>query len=113
VALQAIDNQIAREMQRTPAGEAQHGTLKFQPFESRIERISADLLNWLGENLIELDSLLVLAQASSKALQLVIHDLGKDGLGKVRRAYCEQACQRIRGDAERAIDAITDQPSMV
>ena len=55
----------------------------------------------LGEGEVELDSLLVLAQAFPKALSLIVGDLGEEGLGKLGTDYCVAAADAICGDAER------------
>lgn len=89
--MQAIDNQIAREMQRTPAELEAHGVQKWEPYAKRIELVSAFTLTALGEEQISLDAVLVLTQALAKTLQLVVEDLGTDGLGKVRTSYCVSA----------------------
>ena len=97
-ALQALDNQIAREMQRSPADRETHGVLKWEPIESRIERVSAYLLSIFGEE-IQLDSLMVLAQALVKTLALVVEDCGAEGLGEVRSRYIERAAEAVIRDA--------------
>jgi hypothetical protein len=97
-ALQALDNQIAREMQRSPADRESHGVLKWEPIESRIERVSAYLLSIFGEE-IQLDSLMVLAQALVKTLSLVVEDCGAEGLGEVRSRYIERAAEAVIRDA--------------
>ena len=99
----AIDNQVAREMQRTPAEREEHGVQKWEPYQKRIEIIVTALLNALGDQEIQLDSVLVFSQALSKTLLLVIEDLGADGLGKLRAAYCREAAERIASDTDRAL----------
>ncbi|MCB0359421.1 MAG: hypothetical protein KDD44_07285, partial [Bdellovibrionales bacterium] len=61
MAMQALDRQVARAMQRDPAERDVHGVQKWEPLQERIERVSSFLLNSLGEQEIQLDSLLVLA----------------------------------------------------
>ena len=102
-AMQAIDNQIAREMLRSPSELDEHGVQKWEPFMKRIESVSVLVLNALGEQEIQLDSILVLAQALSKSLQLVIEDLGQEGLGNVRTDYCLSALDKISKDMHRAL----------
>ena len=80
--MRAIDNQIARELQRSPAEREQHGVQKWEPFQERTERLVTFLLNQLGDETVGLDALLVLSQATSKALTLLTEDMGEDGLGK-------------------------------
>ncbi len=105
-ALQAIDNQIAREMQRSPAERELQGVLKWEPFESRVERVSAYLLSIFGED-IQLDSLIVLAQALVKALSLVVEDCGAEGLGEVRCRYIERAAEALVRDATMMRGSVT------
>jgi hypothetical protein len=97
--LQALDNQIAREMQRTPAQVDEHGVQKWQPYTKRIEQTCSFGLNSFGEGLAQLDGVLVLSQALTKTLRLVIEDLGPEGLGKTRTGYCQAAL----GELEREI----------
>ena len=87
-AMCAIDNQISREMQRTPEQLDRLGVQKWEPLSKRVELVCAFILESLGHNRIELDSILVLAHAYTRALQLVIEDLGPSGLGQVRSSYC-------------------------
>lgn len=101
-AMKAIDNQIAREMQRSPAELEKHGVQKWEPFMKRIENISALVMNSLGKEEIQLDSLIVMSQAMTKCLQLVIEDLGAESLGKIRTSYCQAAIDNISKDAFRA-----------
>jgi hypothetical protein len=101
-AMKAIDNQILREMQRSPAELEKHGVQKWEPYQKRIENISALILNSLGGEDISLDSLLVLSQATSKALQLIVEELGSEGLGKMRAAYCQRAIEALADNAHKA-----------
>lgn len=100
-AMRAIDNQIAREMQRTPAERDLHGVNKTKPYDDRLERVATFILDSLGENQICLDSLLVLSRAMVKVLRLVSEDLGEEGLGEVRTEYCFRAFDEILGEAEK------------
>lgn len=108
-AMKAIDNQIARAMQRSPAAREVHGVQKWEPFTSRVEGIAAFLLQELGDTNVGLDSLLVCAQAFAKALQLVCDDLGPDGLGDIRASYCLVAMRNITRDAQLVIDSLSDE----
>ena len=105
-ALRAIDNQVAREMQRSPADRELHGVQKWQPFEKRVESISLLLLDAIADQEINLDSLLVMSQALSKALSLLTQDLGVSGLGTVRTEYCLQAANAISRDAFKITDTL-------
>ena len=102
-AMQALDTQIAREMQRTPQERSEHGVQKWEPISRRVERVTAWVLNCLGEGEVELDSLLVLSQAMAKALRMASEDLGEKGLGKVRTGYCLGAFEAIAKDAENGL----------
>jgi hypothetical protein len=108
-ALKAIDNQIARSMQRSPSEREAQGVMKWEPYSNRVEGITAFLLEEFGDNSINLDSLVVSAQAFVKALQLVCDDLGQEGLGKLRTEYCLDAMRKISRDADKVIDGLSDQ----
>ena len=105
-AMKAIDNQIARAMQRTPAEREVQGVQKWEPYETRVENITAFLLEQLGGQEISLDSILVLAQAFTKSLRIVTDDLGGEGLGEVRSAYCFDAMKKIERDAHQALQEL-------
>jgi hypothetical protein len=111
-AMRALDMQIAREMQRTPAEEEELGVLKWEPYQKRIENVASFVMNSLGDQEVGLDSLLVLTQALSKSLQFVVADLGADGLGKVRTAYCQQALENISRDAREGSQLLKDARSL-
>jgi hypothetical protein len=111
-AMKAIDNQIARALQRTPAERELQGVQKWEPYESRIEHVTAFLLNQLGDSEVSFDSLIVFAQAFTKALRFAAEDLGTEGLGAMRTDYCRDAMQKIERDASKALsemcgDALT------
>ncbi len=108
-AMKAIDNQIARAMQRTPAERDAHGVQKWEPYNTRVENVTAFLLEELGENSTSLDSLLVFAQAFPKALHLLVHDLGREGLGDIRTAYCLEAMKGVERDAQEVLSSLADQ----
>ena len=102
-AMQAIDNQIARALQRTPAQRETLGVQKWEPYETRVEHTAAFVLNELGDATVTFDSLVVLSQAFTKALRLVAEELGADGLGTMRAAYCVDAMEKIERDAEKTL----------
>ena len=104
--MRSVDKQIQREMQRSPVARETHGVQKWEPIQKRMELISSIVVGALGEEAIELDSVLVFAQAMAKALQLLVDDLGEEGLGSVRSAYCLTAMERISNDMYRAIDRL-------
>jgi hypothetical protein len=104
--LSAIDTQIAREMQRTPAQREEHGVQKWEPYQKRVELIVSRVLNSLGDQEVTLDGVLVFAQAMSKTLLLAVEDLGADGLGKIRSSYCEAAMQNIAQDVSRGLQML-------
>ena len=108
-AMKAIDNQIARAMQRTPSERDVHGVQKWEPYNTRIENVTAFLLESMADNEVSLDSLLVLAQAFPKALHLIVNDLGREGLGAVRTSYCGEAVKHIERDAQGVLTALADQ----
>lgn len=111
-ALKAIDNQVARAMQRSPEEKEEQGVQKWEPYNTRVENITALLLNALGDGDIELDGLLVLSQATSKTLNMLVGDLGEAGLGKMRSSYCREALKNIGDDISRAVDELQDTRSI-
>lgn len=102
-AMQALDRQIAREMQRTPAEREEHGVQKWDPYQKRVELICALLLNGFGDESFSLDGFIVLSQAFSKSLQLLAEDLGADGLGELRSKYVRWCLENIQQDCFRAL----------
>jgi hypothetical protein len=108
-AMKAIDNQVARAMQRTPAEREAHGVQKWEPYISRVEHLSAFLLEELGSQTVSLDSLVVLVQAFSKAMKLAVSDLGRDGLGEMRSSYCLDAMQKVERDAQEVAAQLAEQ----
>lgn len=107
-AMKAIDNQVAREMQRAPDERDSHGVQKWKPYDTRIEGLTAFILNKLGENEVELDGLLVLSQAFARALRFVVDDLGTEGLGTVRSEYCRKALETLADDGRRGLDNLRE-----
>lgn len=101
--MHAIDTQVARAMQRSPSEREVMGVQKWEPYDTRVEHVTAYILNELGDNSVGLDSVLVLAQAFTKALRLAAEDLGSDGLGTIRTAYCVDAMEKITRDADKAL----------
>lgn len=101
LAMNALDNQVAREMQRSPKDVESQGVQKWEPLEKRIELVTAFILDSLGDQEAQLDSVLILSQAFSKALQLLTEDLGEQGLGKIRSAYCLSAFKNIQSNCFR------------
>ena len=74
-ALELIDSQIARAMERTPEQKELGGVQKWKPLEERVERISTLLLDNFGDR-VQLDSILVLTQVFSKVLGLICQEMG-------------------------------------
>ncbi|MCB0321811.1 MAG: hypothetical protein KDD60_12865 [Bdellovibrionales bacterium] len=106
-ALKALDSQIAREMLRTPDERSEHGVLKFEPYSKRVEDVTALLLQGMADQQLELDGILVLAQALAKTLHLWSIELSAEGLGAVRTEYCITAAEGIKRDAERCLEELT------
>jgi len=102
-ALHALDSQVAREMQRSPQEREQLGVQKWEPYAKRIEKLCAVVLNSVGDRQCDLDSLLIMAQAMSKSLGLLVEELGTEGLGALRSAYCKAAFEAIERDARNAL----------
>jgi hypothetical protein len=103
-----INNQIAREMQRTPAELDKEGVKKWEPYTKRVELVTSLILTLIGEQALELDSLLVLARSVAKALYLLTDELGTDSLGTVRTAYFAGAAREIEDDMRKLL-GITDE----
>jgi len=101
-ALQALDRQVAREMQRTPAEREAKGVRKWEPLERRVENVTSFVLNSIGEELVTLDSILIVAQSFAKSLYLIAEELGHEGLGEIRSQYCRGAVESIAQDMSRA-----------
>ena len=97
-AMQALDNQVARRMERSPAEREVHGVQKWEPYQSKIEEVTALVMQAFGEDSVKLDSLLILAQAFVKSLYLLTEELGVEGLGEIRAAYCRTALELIGRD---------------
>ncbi|RMG39692.1 MAG: hypothetical protein D6719_12715 [Candidatus Dadabacteria bacterium] len=112
-AMRLIDNQIAREMQRTPEERETEGVLKWTPYKKRSELLTSVILNAVGENSVKLDSLLVLLDSSAKALELLMSDLGSSGLGSVRSAYCQETIRAVQESMRRALQNIDDQRQLM
>ena len=112
-AMIAIDKQVRREMQRTPAQRDELGVDKWEPYQKRIERISSFVLNALGSNDVQIDSLLVLSQAMTKAMALVAEDLGLEGLGEVRAEYSRTAFEKIAEDARRSLRILRSNADLI
>lgn len=102
-ALKAIDNQVARQMQRTPAEREESGVQKWTPFTDKIEETTAIILDGFADGHVQLDSLVVLSQSLVKALYLVVEEVGAEGLGDLRSAYCEDALEKIERDARQGL----------
>lgn len=111
-ALKALDNQIARTMQRDPATRSAQGVQKWQPYQDKIENICSFLLNSAGEKQIDLDGLIILTQAMSKTLLFISEDLGADGLGKIRSQYIRDTFEKLSRDAEQAEKCLSNEPML-
>lgn len=110
-AMRAIDKQISKAVQtRTPEELEKHKLQKWEPISERIELVAVLVMNALGDNQIQVDSILVLAQAMSKALQLAAEDLGSEGLGKLRTAYCLEAFEQLSKYAQYGKTVLGEQP---
>ena len=107
-AMRALDNQVSRQMQRTPAELEKHGVQKWEPYQQRVEALSSFILESLAHRHVELDSILILSQALVKGLSLHVQEMEEEGLGKVRTMYCVSALENITRDAERAAQNIND-----
>lgn len=111
-AMHSLDQQVAREMQRSPEERAEHGVQKWAPYESRVENVSSLVLNALADSRVELDSLIILSRVFCKVLFLWMDELEEKGLGDVRGSYCRDAVEKILFDMTRAKEIFPDQPSV-
>ncbi len=111
-AMQALDNQIAREMQRDPQALEMHGVTKFEPIAKRVERVTSFILNTLGENNAQIDSVLVLAESFTKALELIVADLGTDGLGKMRTSLCAACANKLQNSSYKTVAMLNEENIM-
>jgi hypothetical protein len=111
-ALKAIDNQIARELQRTPAEREEFGVKKWEAYNQRVENTTSFLLNLCGDDRITLDGLIVLSQALTKALRMVAEDLELEGLGKVRTEYLQATFKALAEDSRRGQKILEEEISL-
>jgi hypothetical protein len=107
-AMKAIDNQIARRMQRSPDERDVGGVQKWEPHQEKIESVCSHILRSFGEDEVGLDAVLVLTQAYGKALYLIVEELGEDSLGDVRTAYCQAAFENLLRDIEQGMRSLSD-----
>ena len=98
-AMKALDNQIARRMQRNPEQKEVHGVQKWEPQAEKVEEVTAFILESFGAQKVDLDSILVLSQAFTKSLYLLSEELGQEGLGELRANYCKSAFEIISRDS--------------
>ena len=111
-ALELIDSQIARAMERTPAEREVSGVQKWKPFEERIERLSGLLLDNFGER-VQLDSVVVLSQVMVKVLSILCQEMGSDGLGDVRGQYVQEALKLLEIEVERSIAVFKEEKGIL
>ncbi|MFM1848727.1 MAG: hypothetical protein RL417_2201 [Pseudomonadota bacterium] len=111
-AMQALDRQVAREMQRTPAEREEKGVRKWEPYEKRVENVTSFVLNAIGDDAATLDAVLILSQSFVKSLYLLAEELGVEGLGDIRSQYCRGALEAIGQDIARAGTALKGGPDI-
>ena len=104
-ALSALDNQVARDMQRSPQEIEREGVNKWAVYERKIEEVANILLDEFESKNIELDGLLITAAALTKSMQIIVEDLGSDNLGKMRTDYCRKISNSI-ADTIRRVQAV-------
>ncbi len=102
-AMQALDNQIARAMERSPSELEVSGVQKWKPYAERVEAVSTFLLESFGGEEINLDSLLVLSQVFPKVISILSDELGREGLGELRSSYVLSVLEGLEREAGRAI----------
>lgn len=104
--LKSLDNQMAREMQRSPEQLEKLGVQKWEPISKRVELITGFLLDRIGDDDIKIESLLVLLQSLSKTLYLLSDELQSDGLGKIRAEYILDTSQKVSYDVKRIVEIV-------
>lgn len=104
--LTAITSQIARELQRSPHEREQEGVRKWKPIEARTEIVTMKALEVVATGQADLDALLVSSQSFVKALMVYVEELGRDGLGQVRREYCRDALEKIQRDVRCGLEVV-------
>lgn len=102
-ALKALDNQVSRALERTPAEREESGVQKWKPYSERVELVSGFLLDSFAEEEIGLDSLLILAQVFPKVLSILGDELGEEGLGKIRSSYFQSVLESVERESGRAL----------
>ena len=113
-ALQALDHQVSRDVNtRGPEEVAEKHFEKWEAIDERIERVSSEVLQWVGENEIRLDSMLIMSQALVKALSLAVMELEREGLGKTQTAYCVAAFESMTEDVRRALATLHDEATLM
>lgn len=105
-ALTAVDNQIARALQRTPTERELLGVQKWQPYEERVEQLTEYLLAGLGAKHFDLDGLIVLSQALTKSMSMLAQDLGPIELGEMRSQYLLKAFEALESDTYKGRQAL-------
>ena len=106
-AMRAIDKQIEREMQRTPAEREVEGVQKWGPLQVRVERAVGVILDGVADQEFGVDAVVVMTRAFTSALRMIAEDLGKEGLGELRSEYILDAMERAQEDARRALALFT------
>jgi hypothetical protein len=100
-ALELIDSQIARAMERTPEEREVGGVQKWKPMEERVERLSTLLLDHFGDR-VQLDSVVVLSQVFIKVLSILCQEMGTEGLGEIRSIYVQDALRKLEIELQRS-----------
>lgn len=111
-ALELIDSQIARAMERTPEQRDVGGVQKWKPLEERVERISTLLLDYYGDR-IQLDSVVVMSQVLVKVLGIVCQEMGQEGLGEVRSIYVQDALKKLEIEIQRSLGVFKQEQGLL
>lgn len=112
-ALCALDSQVARALNKTPEERETYGLEKWEIYQAKLEQLTGFLLDCFSEQQVQLDSLLVLSQATAKALSMITEDLGESGLGKTRSRYVLKAAESMERDATQIIRRIKGDPGLM
>jgi hypothetical protein len=105
-ALSALNNQILREIQRSPTQREGKGLSKSEPINKRVELLTGIILNLLGEEHCSIEALIVLAESSVKALRMTCEDLETEGLGKMRSLYVADSVSKIYDDSRKVLSCL-------
>ncbi len=107
MAMSALDRQVSRDVtQRSTPEQDALGVGRCSAINLRVELVSSFIIDAFADGQVNLDSLLILAQAMTKTLGILGSELGEETMGKMRTDCCLDAFRQIIADAERARDTL-------